>query len=296
MKTLPTPINIYGWNGYQLSTDAIKIIFAPEIGGRIISLKYQNEELFFVDKDHVGETFNFNNIDNLEHKKQQLGFRLWGGDKTWVAPESSWTQAIPPLELDAAPYTVELHPNRIIMTSPICRETGLQIIREIILNENGEIILNQTLINESQSKIQCAIWDVTQLLRPFEILIPTAATNIQPDLRFKAGTDQRHRFITQKNNQWSKITCDQAIQFKYGSQVNQGVAMAMRQSEHRILTMTRRFEIYPETEYPNNNMVEVYNASAYPYLELEILAPLTTLNPGDKTTHQRIWQIKHFDK
>ena len=44
--------NIYGWEGYRLSVRDISLGITPQIGGRIISLTFEGEELFFVQKEH----------------------------------------------------------------------------------------------------------------------------------------------------------------------------------------------------------------------------------------------------
>ena len=38
----------------------------------------------------------------------QLGFVLWGGDKTWLAPQDRWTDGDPFLDLDSGAYDCRL--------------------------------------------------------------------------------------------------------------------------------------------------------------------------------------------
>ena len=292
----PPKAKFYGWDGYFLKANDIEMGVAPSIGGRIISLKYQGEELFFVNKDHLGETFDFSHVTDLEQEKLRLGHRLWGGDKTWVAPESSWLADLPPLDLDASQYSVKLKPHTVIMTSPVDRETGLCIIRQVELQPNGIIVLDQTFVNKTDKIIQFGIWDVTQLLRPFDIYFPVSETMIKPDLRFSAGTKHRKKLVRQENG-WSKIICDQPWLFKYGSMLEQGVVVALRRNAKRrkkTLAMARFFDVESRAKYPHDNIAEVYNASEFPYLEVEILAPLKSLKPGKKTSHRQVWFLREF--
>ncbi|MBL8012998.1 MAG: hypothetical protein JNN05_04045, partial [Candidatus Omnitrophica bacterium] len=50
---------IYGWNGIRYSAADVSLVVVPELGGRIISLSVDGQEIFFVQKEHAGETFSF---------------------------------------------------------------------------------------------------------------------------------------------------------------------------------------------------------------------------------------------
>jgi hypothetical protein len=171
--------NIYGWNGYRLEIGDISLGITPQIGGRIISLTYRGEELLFVQEEHKGEVFDFSRVQDLVREKERLGFRVWGGDKTWVAPQSAWWSKIPPLELDAGQYSAHVIDNGLEMVSPVCRETGLQIIRQVELHEDQSIVLIETIRNTTDYIIERGIWNVTQVLRPFDVYLPAKKENIR---------------------------------------------------------------------------------------------------------------------
>ena len=129
-----------------MTSGEVSLGITPQIGGRIISLTHQEEELFFVQDEFKGDIYDLEVIDDLRAKKREMGFRLWGGDKTWVAPQNEWWEKVPPLDLDAGVYSVNIDENILEMTSPFCRETGLRIIRRITLDD-GLIHLQQTFRN-----------------------------------------------------------------------------------------------------------------------------------------------------
>ena len=287
------PINstIYHWPGHELSAGNLTLGIAPIIGGRILSLKYQNQELFFVNEEHAGEIYDLASINDPIAEKIKMGYRLWGGDKTWVAPQSSWQEPFPPLDLNAGQYQAELENNAITMTSPIDRETGLQIIRRVELLENDQFMLDQTFVNKSDHEIQCAIWDVTQLQKPFDIYLPVDSNKLEADERFPASIHQRESLISQENCAWSKITCKDPLEFKYGALINKGQSLAIRKEDKETLIISRQFDINPNAQYPDNHMAEVYNSEKWNYLELETLGPLVTLKAGEKTSHQIKWII-----
>ena len=286
-------MNFYGWQGYLLKSNNIEMGIIP-LGGRIISLKVYGEELLFVDKDLVGKIPNLEKLEpkNIAAKKRELGFMLFGGDKTWVAPEPEWIENTPPLDLDSQNYTFQFDgENAVTMTSPICRETGLQIIRKITLTPDDVIELHQTMINQNQEPITKAIWDVTQLLKPFEILVPASENAVKPDTRFEAGTARRQDFVVAKTNDQTKIVCKEFVIYKFGALVEKGQLTAQTKRGDKTIAMTRYFDIEPEKHYPDDHMIEVYNSPDKNYLELEVLAPLTTLAPGEQTTHNQRWEF-----
>src|SRR4051812_42708118 len=119
-------IDFQGWKGWKLSHGDVSVILVPSLGGRIMSLTFQDHELFFIQQEHASETFDFSSVDDLALAKKNLGFRLWGGNKTWVAPQSEWMLGMPPLELDAGEYDLSWKGSVAVMQSHICRETNLQ--------------------------------------------------------------------------------------------------------------------------------------------------------------------------
>jgi len=155
---------IYGWNGYRMDVPGISLGVVPDLGGRILSLKYKGEELFYVQRKFRGRVFDFSKACDLQKEKKKVGFQFWGGDKTWVAPESDWINKIPPLELDCGKYATRVDNDKLVMTSPVCRETKLQIIREVSVNCSGRIVLKETFVNKGDVSIKKGIWNVTQLV------------------------------------------------------------------------------------------------------------------------------------
>lgn len=284
-----TPKNYYGWNGFQLKNNDVTLGIVPQVGGRIVSLVFKEKELFYVDPETAGKQLDLSSLSDLATTKRQLGFLLWGGDKTWSAPQKEWIEFSPPLDLDSAPYSFELCDNAIEMTSPICRETGLQIIRRVELKKDGAIILDQTLINQSNKIKHCAIWDVTQLLKPFDIYLPCKTSAIHYDARFEAGKSLRHQFIQKVDDHHSKIICKDPAIFKYGCRVTEGKVTAISND----ICITKTFDIFPDETYPDGHMVEVFNSSEKNYLELEVLSPLKALHPTEKMSHRQIWTIKN---
>ena len=63
-------------------------------------------------------------ITDLHEYKRRVGLLLWGGDKTWLAPQDRWTDGVPFVDLDSGAYELSLDPTTgaATVTSPVCRE------------------------------------------------------------------------------------------------------------------------------------------------------------------------------
>lgn len=279
--------DIYGWKGYLWESGDISVGIVPQLGGRIMSYKFRGEELFFVQQEHSGETFD---LSQLAVKKKEFGFRVWGGDKTWIAPENMWVDKIPPLDLDAGNYTFSFDEKKhqVAMVSPVCRETGLRITREVQFGEGNRFVLTETVKNESRSTITRGTWNVTQLLRPFEICFPCARKDVRlyDDAAYQnCPLDSYLR----EEDRSIMISCRDAEHFKFGALLREGKITARRQGEKATLVMSKTFPILANAKYAHASHAEVYNSPRYPYCEIEVHSPLLTLGPGQAFSQSQEW-------
>ncbi len=300
-----TQEDIYGWPGYRMSVGDISLGITPQIGGRIISLTHKDEELFFAQDEHKGEIYNFENVADLKSEKKRLGFRLWGGDKTWVSPQGTWWEKIPPLEIDAGQYTftkVEELPTSVTleMTSLVCRETNLQVTRCIQLRDDESIHLKQTFCNHANEDVRLGIWNVTQMLRPFNVYFPTNKSKIRA-YKDEGLIEDAEAKITENNN-WVKICCDDNTHFKFGGALDFGVSVALRnyhldvrQESVETLAFVKLFDIDYGASYAHDAVAEVYNSPKYNYLELEVHAPFYVLKKGEEYSHSQAWRIGRLE-
>lgn len=296
-----TKEDIYSWAGYRLNFGDVSLGIVPQIGGRIMSLLYQGEELFFVQDEYKGEICHFDEGTDLRKEKQRMGFRYWGGDKTWVAPQEAWFADTPPLVLDSGEYQIQLKENGVKMMSLPCRETGLQIIRDVVIQDEQTIALNQTFRNISSEIVKWGIWNVTQMIRPFAVYLPAKKQQIRvyrgEDLIEHVG----HKMSI--DDDWVKVVCDDNTRFKVGGMIDQGVILALRHTstnnqkkQGETIALVRSFDIAAEAAYAHDAIAEVYNSAQYNYLEVEVHAPIQALQPDEEYCHSQVWKVAKIDK
>ncbi len=129
--------NYAGWqDAHWIEYGSLTLILVPQVGGRIMGLRWQDRDLYWVNQNLAGKPLNVNQIPNPSVNKVSKGFLLWGGDKTWLAPQNRWNKELPFLDLDSGSYELAILEHSasqmaIAMTSPVCRETGVQITRTV---------------------------------------------------------------------------------------------------------------------------------------------------------------------
>lgn len=281
-----------GWRGIALSLGELRLVVVPDIGGRVLSMEYGGQEIFFVQAEHTGEVFDFSQVADLLAEKRRLGHRLWGGDKTWVSPQRDWQGGVPPLELDAGKYDYQITDDGVHMISPICRETGLRIERVVRMPEQHRVVLTESLTNHSDAVVRRGLWTVTQCRRPWSVSFPAASVRAYAEEGESLALESR--IVKPVGLGWWQVQCDDALHFKYGALASRGVIVARAPRSGvagRDLVFTRIFNTDPCLPYAHDASVEVYNSREYDYLEIEIHAPLESLQPGQSVVQTQEWHV-----
>jgi hypothetical protein len=286
------PHSIYGWQGQRMSAGPLSMILTPAIGGRIISLRYEGREFLFVDKEHAGETFEFGPGEDIAARKAEIGFRLWGGDKTWVAPQSQWVGGTPSLDLDAGPYALTWEEKQAVMTSPICRETGLRIVRKVHIDGELTVHLQEELHNTTDLPVTRSIWNVTQVLRPCEFYIPAGPGAFRSYHHEDPTLPQANGNFKEAEG-WVEVPCRSATLFKCGGTPREGkVLIKMPLRGGKELVWLKTFGLDPRANFAHRSAVEVFNSPTLNYAEIELHAPLAEILPGASCVFSQQWQFR----
>lgn len=285
--------NYAGWQDAQwIEYGSLTLILVPQVGGRIMGLRWQDHDLYWINQNLAGKPLDVNSIKNPSVDKVSTGFLLWGGDKTWLAPQNRWNAELPFLDLDSGSYQLNIlehSPERvaIAMTSPICRETGVQITRivELGVAENSWKVTHK-IKNCSDRHLNWGIWSNTMLCRPANVLLPVNTDSVFPDgvKTFTAEGDSvaaMSEVISWLDN-IAVFRCTEPIKFKYGVDSKQGEILAILPlGEEKFLAYYKQFPTCHPAIYGHGCVAEVFNAAEYPYLELEIHSPVRALAPDE---------------
>lgn len=286
------PIEVFSLQGWRLKSGPLSLVITPTLGGRILSVRFEGKELLYIPKDVAGMVIDPASIEDIAAKKKELGFRVLGGDKTWVSPQSSWTEGIPPLELDAGPYALSWMEQTAVMTSPVCRETGLQIVRKVKLDGAGIVHLEEEFHNTTDQPILKGIWNVTQIPRPCEFFIPARKGSIR-SYHHEDKTLPDVKTIVKEEHGWAEIFCHHPVLFKYGGMPTEGkVLIKMPLGGPKEVVWLKNFAFDAQASYAHQSAVEVFNAQSADYAEIELHAPLVEIKPGASVAFAQQWHFK----
>lgn len=303
--------NYMGWSeALWLEQGPLVLVLVPQVGGRIMALRWKEEDIYWANPDLGGRSVDLSAYPHPQQDKVKLGFLLWGGDKTWLAPQDRWPNGLPLLDLDSGPYSWQIASDpdsqrvAVTLTSPICRESGAQITRTLLLNTDAPRwgwSMSHRLENKGDQPMEWGLWDVTMVQQPATVYLPISQASAYPEgIRVfeQEGDSIRARSeVVSVREEIAVIDCQPSLKFKFGVDGAEGslmVARPLQQGGHLGLR-----KIYPTGHpqpYAHGCTTEVFNASEYPYLEVEIHSPLQTLKPGQSFEFVESTQLKELER
>ena len=135
-------IIVQGWQAQLLRTSYLALIFLPQLGGRIVSLRIgNNPNVFYPDRKFTGEKAF---IDNrfLEADIEEL--RNWGGYNFEIIGDRSLM-----LLFNYGVYQMTVNQDSVVMESCIDKKTQLQLKKRIQIVKKNEIHCSVSVYNYS---------------------------------------------------------------------------------------------------------------------------------------------------
>ena len=281
-----------GWSTCWLERGPLALALVPQVGGRIMGLQWFGQDLFFMNPNLEGRVEAIAAARDVRERKRELGFLLWGGDKTWLAPQNEWTDAVPFLDLDSGAYelTIDDANAAATMTSPVCRETGVQIERTITLGRRpGTWRVSHVLHNRGAAVVSWAPWIVAMILRPATVFFPTRAASRYPEgVRTFANEGDSSRVrdsVLSFLDDIAVFSCREPVKFKYGADGEVGSALAVIEAGRRgLVGLCKSVPTFHPDRYAHGCVAEVFNSSDFSYFEMELHGPVVRLSPGESST------------
>lgn len=289
-----------GWPAYVLRQDGLTLSLVPDVGGRLMGIQFLGQELCFVHPALEGRSYAGGEAGWTE-LCGDWDFPLWGGGKTWIAPESAWPGGAPHRDLDSLAWQVRevwctSESMGVDVESPVCRVSGLQVRRRLTLAADGpRWTIEHAVRNGSATDIGCGLWDVLMLRRPGVVSVALASgTSAHPggvvSLPGKEPLEalMRDGVIDVLAHQ-ARIHCDAGRDFKCG--FGQATGQVQVDFEDWGLRYTRDSAVDLTRTYAHGHPIEVFNAPRLPYFEVETHSPLQRIGPGDclrYAIHERV--------
>ncbi len=240
----------------------------------------------------------YNGSENLFFEQPQSmtvlttpdGWRVRGGHRLWIAPESKENVYYP----DNEPITYEVLGDKIIISQKNDPWIKLEKTMEISFLADDTLEINHKVKNTSAEVRTFSVWPVTSL--------DAGGTEFIPLPLVDGGSAPVHRFSTW----WYTSLGDKRVTYKRDSiilkhetaelpyKIGIGHPAGPVTYTNKGIIFEKSFEVCPDKDYPDGNVsYETYLCNYM--VEVESLSPLYTVEAGKTAEHKEIWKLRKED-
>lgn len=262
------------WQLLTLQRGGLRLTILPGVGGRLWDVEFDGVSLLFKNPYLSGYTVDLDKLDQLPTRSPQFSFPLWGGEKTWIAPDSSWVKGAPYPVLDSGAYAVsDQSADHVELHSQLCPLSHLRVIRTIRLLDTSGFCIDHCVINEGPASRLTGIWSVMMVSRPSTIMAATDPTKV----RTVFGDPEP--FLNRRGSRLD-LPCDRPGEFKVGFDVPSGrLELELGPTGRRVRLACDVPPMQPGQTYAHGHNVEIFNSGELPYCEAEWHSPALDLLP-----------------
>ena len=244
-----------------LRVDDATMTVDPARGGKILSLKYQEQEV--LSQSRFPESF---------------------GSTFWTSPQKEWNWP-PVAEFDKQPYeVVQCADGRLTISSPVSERLGMSVGKDFAIDaSNHAFVITYSIRNEGTEARSVAPWEITRVTNTGGLIFFAPTDSIWPaglmDFQLSDGaawyeTDEapRNRKVNADGSGWLAYCAD------------------------GLLLVKKFQDLQPEQPAPGEAEVQVYVNRGKTYIELESQGAYTLLQPGESLSWTVRWYLLPVDK
>ena len=266
--------NFLGLECQPLENEQVRLLVTRTVGPRILSFGFKGEENLLAELPGIA----INHADGV--------FHFYGGHRLWHAPEEPRRTYLP----DDDPVEMTLSEQGIVVTQKAEVQTGIQKTLEIKLSgESAQVVITHRFTNEGLWPVTCAPWAITQ--------VKTGGTAILPQARQDTGVLPNRSLVLwpytdmqNPNVQWGSsyilVGANMESPFKVGFPNPRGWIAYWRSG----VLFVKRAPYDPNAEYYDFGCSSECYCNAQ-FIELETLAPISTIEPGETVSHVEMWEL-----
>ena len=268
-------VDYYGYKCSPLTNGVVRLLVAQDLGPRILSFGFEGREnLFALLPDFV------TNCPGVGL------FHFHGGHRLWCAPEEPIHTYLP----DDKPVEIMPVDEGLLITQPTEPRTGLQKSIEIRLQDDCALVtLTHRITNRGTESVDFAPWAITMFRTGGVAVLPQSRrdTGLLPN---RSLTLWPYSNITNPNVQWGDdlvlIQAGMESAFKVGFPNPRGWLAYWLENT----LFVKHADFHPHAQYFDfGSSSECYCNGQF--LELETLAPMLTIAPGDSAAHVETWEL-----
>lgn len=260
---------------HALENDTLRLLVTRAVGPRILSFGFKGGENLFAELP-----------DFVTDCPGSGTFHFYGGHRLWHAPEEPARTYLP----DDSPVDISTFENGLRATQQTEPKTGLQKSIEITMAaESAQVTLTHRIANRGLWDVTCAPWAITQFKPGGTAVFPQIKTDtgVLPN---RALTLWHYTDMTNSNVHWGSnyilVQANMTSPFKIGFPNPRGWQAYWLNGA----LFVKHADYNAQAEYYD------YGSSSESYcngkfIELETLAPITTIAPGATATHIETWNL-----
>jgi len=270
--------NFYGYPTRHLSSRLLELDCLETAGPRIVRLHYKGSPNLLAE------------VPNIYTPTPYGDYHYMGGHRLWHAPEAMPRSYIP----DNDGLTIIEINDGLILDGKT--EPGTSIHKQIEIHlhpDHPTVSLTHTLVNQGLWDVEISPWALTMFRLGGTVILPTqdgqtSLNGLLPNRHFSLWpyshiNDPRLRL----EDEFILLNAKPNLpSFKIGTFDPLGWVAYWLDG----ILFRKSFNVYPDFTYPDFNC----NAETYcdsDFVELESLAPLTKLAPGDSVRHSETWEL-----
>ena len=268
-------MNFMGHECVSLENGIIKLLISRSIGPRILSLKFADGENLLAELP-----------DFVTDCPGSGTFHLYGGHRLWHAPEEPSRTYLP----DDSPVEVVPVENGYLVTQDVEIKTGLQKSMEICLIDDApQVVITHRLSNQGLWPVTCSPWAITQLKIGGVAILPQSCkeTGVLPN---RSVALWPYTNPSDPNVNWGQnyilVHANMNAPFKVGFPNPRGwLAYWLNET----LFVKRANYAAQSAYFDFGSSSECYCNDQF--IELESLAPISTIDPGGCVAHVETWDL-----
>jgi hypothetical protein len=256
-----------------------------------LQIEYLTNSLWITGLTLTGSPNLLAELDNFPSVPTPYGdYHFRGGHRLWHAPESIPRSYVP----DDDEVSVTELPDSVILERKTEPDTGIRKRIEIRLAAGRpSVTLTHTLVNDGLWPVELAPWAITQFRLGGTVILPLPIENIdpfglQPNRQISLWPYTRINDPRIKlHDRFILVKADSMLPpLKIGSFNPHGWLAYWVDG----ILFRKSFEVISGSPYPDNNCnAEIYCGDQF--VELESLAPLRVLKPGESAIHTERWDV-----
>jgi len=285
--------NFHGWKSIVMRNRAAEVVIVPDIG-RVMQFNLI---------DRPGP-FWLNPAFDKEMPADVEGWKNFGGDKAWPAPQVDWPKIAgrgwpPPSGFDAVSFTASIKTTagvpHVQLVSPMDPTYGVLIQRTISLDRQKPVLTIKTTYKKVRgAPVRIGLWTITQLASPDRafILQPPRSrflcgyTNVPPaphDLKI----DGRILSLTRDPTNKVKIGSDGESLLWVGS----GADLLLERKAGNPDPIQREAQQLDWPELGAHSQIYTNPGNEIKYIEFELLDRLHDLKPRQKASFEVVYTL-----